>query len=140
MHKEYIDDDMLMEIYNFRKEIADLFDNEKAVYLKTGLQPKQYHALLVLKAKGDAAGMRIGVFAEELRISPSTATALVDRMERSTLVKRIAHGDDRRSLNIILTQIGERRLNEALKVDYVCMSRILKSMHQLFGNHCETMS
>lgn len=139
MPRNDCDNEVLTEIFNFRTSLANIFENEKTVYLKTGLQPKQYHALLVLKARGDAAGMRIGLFAEELRISPSTATALIDRMERSSLVRRIAHGDDRRALNIILTQIGERRLYEAIKIDYECMSRMLKSMSRLFERHREVM-
>lgn len=65
----------------------------------------QYRALVVLAAGGP---QHVGQLAEELRIHPSTATRLCDRLVAKRLVKRAVSTESRRETSITLTAGGRR--------------------------------
>jgi len=48
-----------------------------------------------------------------LSVDNSTLTGLIDRLERSGFVRRNSNPDDRRSLNIDITESGLRELEKA---------------------------
>ena len=64
----------------------------------------QFRALVVLDGNRD--GVNVGVLANELRIQPSTATRLCDRLVRKGLVRRFTSADNRREVVILLTETG----------------------------------
>jgi DNA-binding MarR family transcriptional regulator len=64
----------------------------------------QFRALVVLD--GADAGLNIGELAHELRIQPSTATRLCDRLVRRRLARRRVNPANRREVSIMLTTIG----------------------------------
>lgn len=73
-----------------------------------GLTPNDSRALFSL----DADGKPIGALAREWGCDPSTATWLVDRLERSGLADRIASSSDRRVKLVRATEKGIATKND----------------------------
>jgi DNA-binding MarR family transcriptional regulator len=73
----------------------------------------QFRALVVLDR--DAAGMKVGELAHELRIQPSTATRLCDRLVRRRLARRRVNPADRREVSIRLTEAGHEVVAEVTR-------------------------
>lgn len=67
-----------------------------------GLTPNDSRALFSL----DRDGKPIGLFAREWGCDPSTATWLIDRLERAGLAERVASPDDRRVKLVRVTAKG----------------------------------
>src|SRR4051794_29295938 len=70
----------------------------------------QFRALVVLD--GAAGSLRVGDLAQELRIQPSTATRLCDRLVRRRLVSRRVDPANRREVIISLTEAGGRLVSD----------------------------
>jgi DNA-binding MarR family transcriptional regulator len=84
-----------------------------AAQQRYGLTPNDSRALFSL----DADGKPIGALAREWGSDPSTATWLVDRLERSGLAERIASPSDRRVKLVRATKKGIATKN-ALQAAY----------------------
>jgi DNA-binding MarR family transcriptional regulator len=78
------------------------------VQQRHGLTPNDSRALFSL----DADGKPIGALAREWGCDPSTATWLVDRLERSGLADRFASSDDRRVKLVRATKKGIATKND----------------------------
>ncbi|HBG60579.1 MAG: hypothetical protein A2Y03_03605 [Omnitrophica WOR_2 bacterium GWF2_38_59] len=75
----------------------------------------QLFSLIALDDKGPC---RFSDLREELNISAPTVTGIVDRLEKSGYAKRIPDKEDRRAINIVLTNKGQKitkQLRETLK-------------------------
>jgi DNA-binding MarR family transcriptional regulator len=70
----------------------------------------QFRALVVLEPA--AAGMTVGELARELRIQPSTATRLCDRLVHRRLARRRTNPADRREVTVLLTASGREIVEE----------------------------
>jgi DNA-binding MarR family transcriptional regulator len=70
----------------------------------------QFRALVVLD--GNGGRRRVGELAQELRISPSTATRLCDRLVRKRLVRRDIDPTNRREVAIALSSRGRDLVRE----------------------------
>jgi DNA-binding MarR family transcriptional regulator len=70
----------------------------------------QFRALVVLDGNGGRC--KVGDLAHELRIQPSTATRLCDRLVRRRLVSRLADPANRREVFISLTVAGRRLVHD----------------------------
>jgi len=55
-------------------------------------------------------GIGVGALAERERIATPTASGLVDRLERSQLIKRVRSETDRRRVGLTITPAGRRKL------------------------------
>ena len=73
----------------------------------------QFRALVVLD--GVDAGLNVGELAHELRIQPSTATRLCDRLVRAHLARRQVNPADRREITILLTASGRELVAEVTR-------------------------
>lgn len=69
----------------------------------------QFRALVVL----DHADRTVGELAHELRVQPSTATRLCDRLVAKRLVTRATDPDNRREVTITLSPAGRRLVHGA---------------------------
>ena len=67
------------------------------------LTASQLHLLEPLAA---GEGLTVGRLAEAAGVSPPTATRMLDGLERRAVVVRSAHGEDRRCVNVRLTNSG----------------------------------
>lgn len=70
----------------------------------------QFRALVVLD--GEVGGRTVGGLALELRIQPSTATRLCDRLVRKGLADRRHDSGNRREVTMILTDSGRALVRE----------------------------
>jgi DNA-binding MarR family transcriptional regulator len=77
-----------------------------------GLTINDYEALLRL-SRAEEARMRRVDLANELLLTPSGVTRLLDGLERSGLVEKAACSSDARVTYAVLTENGRKRLEEA---------------------------
>lgn len=70
-----------------------------------GVTPSQLSVLATLSAKGP---MTLGVLAEAERVRPPTMTRIIGALEAEDLVVREPDEDDRRRVNILLTDKGRK--------------------------------
>lgn len=82
---------------------------------KRKLTPNDSRVLFTLQ-EGDEKP--IGMLAEEWNCDPSTATWLVDRLERAGLVNRIASTEDRRKKLVRLTKKGAKTKQDLMAEYY----------------------
>jgi DNA-binding MarR family transcriptional regulator len=76
-----------------------------------GIPMRWYDVLVHLEEAPD--GLRMKDLAERILYSKSGFTNVVDRMEKEGLVKRIRPENDRRSILVVLTDTGRKRMEEA---------------------------
>lgn len=79
-----------------------------AAYAPMGLTPHQARALRVA---GEHDGLRLSAIADALRISPRSATEVVDVLEQAGLVTRQSDPTDRRATLVMVTAQGTRTLD-----------------------------
>ena len=60
-----------------------------------------------------AGGLTIGDLADRVGLAPSGATALVDRLERARLARRVVRPENRRTVGIALTSEGTQLLSRS---------------------------
>lgn len=77
--------------------------------------PAQTHTLLYLCGHGDCAPQRDVV--AHLRVKPSTANGILDRMEEKGLIRRAADENDQRQKRVMATEKG-RRLREQVQAAF----------------------
>lgn len=85
----------------------------------------QYRALVVLAGHGPQS---LAALAAELRVNPSTATRMCDRLVRRGLVRRRAARGDRRQVRLALTEAGRGLLDEVTAARRAEIERIVGSL------------
>jgi MarR family 2-MHQ and catechol resistance regulon transcriptional repressor len=103
---DIVEHEALLNIYytaNLLKKRADV------LFRKSGLTDVQYNvmALLIYQA-GEKGGLSQAQLSDMMLVNRANITSLVDRMEKSGLVVRTAHSEDRRCNIIKLTTKGEK--------------------------------
>lgn len=93
----------------FRYQIRSFLHFSEAAAKKFGLEPQQHQLMLLIKAlEPEAASIRY--LAERLLLRHHSVVGLVDRLERSGMVKRTRSAADRRSIQVLLTPKGTKVL------------------------------
>src|SRR4051812_49677149 len=77
----------------------------------TGIPMRWYDVLIHLEETPD--GLRMKDLAERILYSKSGFTNVVDGMEKEGLVKRVRPETDRRSILVVLTDKGRKKMDEA---------------------------
>lgn len=77
-----------------------------------GITTPQFNALLVLRDNGD---MTIGDLGNKLYLASSTATDLIDRMERDGLVVRERDSSDRRVVRLHMSEKGHQMIHAVME-------------------------
>jgi len=96
----------------FRYEIRRFLNFSERAARRTGLEPQQHQALLVIKSVGHDSKATIGFLAERLQVHHNTAVELSDRLEQKRLIRRSRSEKDRRKVCLSLTQRGESLLHK----------------------------
>lgn len=123
--KDY--DDLLIALRRITRAI-DL--HSKKVQKQSGLTTSQ---LLVIEAIEKLESPTPSSIAREILLSQGTVTNLIDRMEKNGLVQRQKTAADKRSVNIVTTELGMERYREApdlLQEEFLTEFRKLKSWEQ----------
>jgi DNA-binding MarR family transcriptional regulator len=95
-----------------------------------GLSPAQLRVLQIV-AERDSATPKL--LARQMGVSQATVTALVDKLVARGLVKRVPSEQDRRQTNIVATDLGRERLDDApdaLQQRYVTAFKQLQDWEQ----------
>jgi DNA-binding MarR family transcriptional regulator len=75
-----------------------------------GLTPAQLRVLQIVAAKGSTTPKAL---ANQMGVSQATVTALVDKLVTRSLVQRVPSEQDRRQINVLVTDEGLNRLLDA---------------------------
>ena len=78
---------------------------------EAGIPMRWYDVLIHLEETPD--GLRMKDLAERILYSRSGFTNVVDRMEKEGLVQRVRPENDRRSILVVLTDEGRKKMNDA---------------------------
>lgn len=119
--KDY--DDFLVSLRQITRAI-DL--HSRKIQKESGLTTSQ---LLVLEAIAKLEVPTPKAIAQEIVLSQATVTSLVDRLEKSGLVRREKLDTDKRSVKICLTGEGEAKLSNApdiLQTEFLTKYRTLE--------------
>ncbi len=81
-------------------------------FSKVNVTPAQ---IIMLASIHDHGRCKIKTLAKERRISPPTATGLIDRLVKGKYVKRDSDPEDRRVVMVSLTEKGENTVRNYLK-------------------------
>ena len=93
------------------------------------ITPPQFDALLILKNnKGE--NLTIGELGERMYLACSTATDLIDRMERNGLVERARDANDRRVIRLNILEKGYQMVDEVLAARKRYLSEALQDVPQ----------
>lgn len=109
-------------IAGFRAAFAELRCIGSERMHRAGVSMAHFHLLSMLDRHGDTTMSRI---AEQLDVSLSNATGLVDRIEERGLVERVRVPDDRRVVQVRLTPDGLRLLREVELLKDDMLQRVL---------------
>lgn len=96
------------ELCNLRKLIVDLRHFEEKLKKKTGLTVNE--ALLICQVQ--RGKQEPTLLAEELELSPSRLSRILDSLEKKNLISREISSEDRRSVTVNLTSLGLGAANE----------------------------
>lgn len=93
------------------------------------ITPPQFDALLILKNnKGE--NLTIGELGERMYLACSTATDLIDRMERNGLVERARDANDRRVIRLRVLEKGYQVVEEVLSTRKRYLAEVLQDVPQ----------
>ncbi|MCG0239641.1 MAG: MarR family transcriptional regulator [Firmicutes bacterium] len=98
-----------------KKRARDILSNFR-------ITPPQLDALLVLNEHGE---LTMGELCQRLFLACSTATDLIDRMERNQLIERVRDTADRRVIRLRLLEKGRRIIAEVLEARRSYLSGVL---------------
>jgi len=89
------------------------------------ITPPQFNALLHLDESG---AITMGELCQKMYLACSTATDLIDRMERNGLIERSRDTTDRRVIRLHITERGRKIIGEVMQARRRYLSGILTKM------------
>jgi len=118
--KEIVEIDRLIRLVSLivRKRGRDILGN-------FDITPPQFNALLAL---ADFGSLTMGELCEKLYLACSTATDLIDRMERNGLIERQRDQNDRRVIRLKITERGQGIIEKVIEARYVYLTNVLASV------------
>jgi DNA-binding MarR family transcriptional regulator len=104
---------------------------------KAGLEPQQYQALQALRGLPDGAEPTVGFLARRLLLAHHSAGAMVDRLERKGMVRRLRDLKDRRKVFVLLAPKGRtvlRRLAVASRGELLASGpALVEALHAVLA-------
>lgn len=110
---------------------SDVIENLDACLARHDLLQGRWWVLILLMREKNLTASP-SVLADKAGVTRATMTGLLDSLERAELIERIPNPDDRRMLNVRLTDKGQQRLDEVMP-DYY--SRVARVMEELSEDH-----
>lgn len=124
-------------IDNLRRIFQAVNGYSKSAERETGLTGPQLWALKLLAA---AESMRVSELARQMFLRPATVVGILDRLEAKTLVTRIRSREDRRVVELHLTETGKEVVAQAPGVAQVMLVNGLDALpDQQFSQVLEGM-
>jgi DNA-binding MarR family transcriptional regulator len=101
-------------VAEFRAGLRRFLRRSERVARASGLTPQRYLLLLMVRGAADGSGRStVTELSERLQLAQSTVTELVARAEEAGLLRREQSQSDARVAHLMLTEEGERRLDQA---------------------------
>lgn len=104
-----LSDEDYATLAEFRCELRSFLGFSEKAAQEAGVTAQQYQALLAIRAAPDAQ-LAIGALADQMFLQPHSASGLLNRLETAGMVERIRRSDDRRRVEIGLTERGRTLL------------------------------
>lgn len=101
------------EAASLRTVVLRLAQALRAPATSHGLTPSRLAGMVVL---AQHAPIRVGDFARRLRVTPASASRLVDVLAESGMVQRLVDPRDQRASLLALTDAGERALADVRRI------------------------
>jgi len=98
---------------NLRRVFQVVHGHSKKAERETGLTGPQ---LWAIKVVADSAPIRVSDLAARMYLHPATTVGILDRLEKKGLVARVRSLKDRRSVEVVLTDAGEKVVEKAPEV------------------------
>ena len=92
----------------YNELLFGLFNNLKALYQKNLKFPNISFQQILAISTIENSGMEMSYFSKRLGIDNSTATRLIDGLEKKKLVERKRNSSDNRVIKVFLTKRGEK--------------------------------
>lgn len=128
INKTISDQDQVAFLEKELRHISGIIKQKGREILSTyTITPPQFVALQWLLELGD---MTIGDLSNKMYLAFSTTTDLIDRMEKSELVKRIRDEQDRRVVRIHLLEEGARIIEEVIDKRQQYLQDVLQQFDQ----------
>ncbi len=106
-------DDSIRELEkNIRQASVIIRKRGRDILADFDITPPQFNALLVLS---EASGLTMGELCDRLYLACSTATDLIDRMERNGLIERERDANDRRVIRLKVTEKGFAVIDQVMQ-------------------------
>jgi DNA-binding MarR family transcriptional regulator len=99
----------------FRHRLRRFIAFSEAAARQVGLEPRQHQVMLALRGLAPEREPSVQVLADQLALRHHTVVELLDRLERSGMVRRERDPVDRRRANVVLTQRGHEVLRQLSK-------------------------
>ena len=120
--------ELLAEVFrNYGRAAGVLDPNRLEVWEGLGLTFSQLRVMSLLSNTRFALA---GTIAEALKVRPSTATGIVDRLVRQELVVRQRDQEDRRCVRISLTPHGRRVISDLRERNLALLERLFQRFTQ----------
>jgi DNA-binding MarR family transcriptional regulator len=114
---------------NLLRVASDVIENLDACLARHDLLQGRWWVLILLMREQNLTASP-SVLAEKAGVTRATMTGLLDSLERTGLIERIPHDEDRRMLNVRLTEKGQQRLDEVMPDYYSRVSLVMKELSE----------
>ncbi|MBB5080286.1 MarR family winged helix-turn-helix transcriptional regulator [Nonomuraea endophytica] len=106
--------------------VKHLHQTKAAALAEVGMQDFEFETLHRLMAH--SGGATPSVLAAELLLSPAGMTGRLDTLERSGLIRRVRSTDDRRRVDVELTDRGRELWTEAMQIRAEVESEMISAL------------
>jgi DNA-binding MarR family transcriptional regulator len=112
-------------IDNLRRVFQAINDYSRTAEKTTGLTGPQLWALKILD---NTSPIRVSELAQRMYLRPATVVGILDRLELKGLVSRTRSTDDRRAVDLYLTEMGKQLADKAPEVAQVMLMKGLDEL------------
>ena len=109
-------EDDYANLLGFRSDLRRFLHWSEEQARAEGLTPSQHQLLLAVKGHRGPDGPTIGEVAEYLAVRHHSVVGLIDRAEKSKLVRRIQDANDHRVIRLHLTATGDELIKRLSQV------------------------
>ena len=117
----------------YNELLFGLFNNLKTLYQKHLKVPNISFQQILAVSMIENRGVEMSYFSKKLGIDNSTATRLIDGLEKKKLVKRRRNALDSRVIKVFLTKRGEK-INNSIELQ---LEEIGYSIEKQFDENCK---
>jgi DNA-binding MarR family transcriptional regulator len=108
---------------------SDVIENLDACLARHDLLQGRWWVLILLMREENLTASP-SLLADKAGVTRATMTGLLDSLERTGLIERIPNPEDRRMLNVKLTEKGQQRLDEVMPDYYARVAQVMRDLSE----------